>query len=74
MRLWGVTEKGNSVQCNVNGYTASFTAILPDEFHDIDCQDFEVTLEVRRKKEQEKEESDLIYQSIIRKRLLRKII
>ena len=42
MRMYGVTENGNSVCCHVHGFTPYFYVSLPDDFTNSDLPLFKV--------------------------------
>lgn len=42
MRVFGVTQRGNSVCCHIHGFTPYFYASLPDMFTEKDCVPFKV--------------------------------
>nr|XP_022902030.1 DNA polymerase delta catalytic subunit [Onthophagus taurus] len=44
MRMFGVTENGNSVCCHIHGFTPYFYASLPDKFVESDLMDFKSKL------------------------------
>ncbi len=47
IRLFGVTENGNGVQCNVHGFSPYFYIPAPPGFKESDCELFRHTLAVR---------------------------
>ncbi len=46
VRLWGVNEIGNSVQCNIHGFTPYFYVQAPEDFKENHCEMFRQTLNV----------------------------
>jgi DNA polymerase delta subunit 1 len=40
IRLFGVSEEGNSIQCNVHGFTSYFFIHAPANFQKSDCETF----------------------------------
>ena len=46
IRMYGVTEIGNSVQMNVHGFTPYFYVIAPKDFKQSDCSYFRSSLNV----------------------------
>jgi DNA polymerase delta subunit 1 len=46
IRMWGVTEKGNSIQCNVHGFVSYFFVQAPPNFKENDCSLFRTALNV----------------------------
>ncbi|PRP82977.1 DNA polymerase delta catalytic subunit-like [Planoprotostelium fungivorum] len=47
LRTWGLTENGNSVQCNIHGYTPYFYIPAPSGFSENDCEPFRKMLNNR---------------------------
>jgi DNA polymerase delta subunit 1 len=58
IRLYGVTEKGNSVQCNVHGFLPYFFVISPPRMTPSDCEIYRNWLNVRGEQEEEEEEEE----------------
>ncbi|KAF5300035.1 hypothetical protein FQR65_LT09292 [Abscondita terminalis] len=44
MRMFGVTEGGNSVCCHIHGFSPYFYVLLPTTFKETDCHSFRKTL------------------------------
>lgn len=42
IRMFGITEEGNSVCCHIHGFTSYFYVSLPDTFTEKDCAPFKV--------------------------------
>lgn len=42
MRMYGITDEGNSVCCHIHGYTPYFFLQPPDGFDESHCQPFKV--------------------------------
>eukprot|EP01117_Protostelium_nocturnum_P008983 TRINITY_DN3226_c0_g2_i1.p1 TRINITY_DN3226_c0_g2~~TRINITY_DN3226_c0_g2_i1.p1 ORF type:complete len:1087 (-),score=325.14 TRINITY_DN3226_c0_g2_i1:200-3328(-) len=47
VRMWGITQKGNSVQLNIHGFTPYFFVQAPPRFVETDCEDFRKALNAR---------------------------
>lgn len=45
IRLFGVTEQGNSVCCHVHGFTPYFYVSAPSNFTNSHCEPFKVRFE-----------------------------
>ncbi|KAK4887632.1 hypothetical protein RN001_003903 [Aquatica leii] len=44
MRMFGVTEAGNSVCCHIHGFSPYFYVLLPSDFTESDCHNFRKVL------------------------------
>lgn len=49
VRIYGVTEKGNSVNCNVHGFTPYFFIPAPPNFGPSDIETFRTALNVTQR-------------------------
>lgn len=45
---YGVTENGNSVQCNIHGVLPYLYVRAPPNFHESDCRAFKEKLNVKK--------------------------